>query len=155
MSELGPLNYNLGIAVSRNSSGMMLSHQKYALEILEHDGIGTCKSAATSVDTKAKLGANYGPPVRDPTLYSSLAGALQYLTFTRPDIAYLVQQVCLFMHDPREPHFQALKRILRYIEGTIDHGLHLYLSASTCLITYTDADWGGCPDIRCLTSGYC
>jgi len=45
----------------------------------------------------------------------SLAGALQYLTFTRPDIAYAVQQVCLHMHDPREPHLAALKRILRYI----------------------------------------
>ncbi|GJR00637.1 ribonuclease H-like domain-containing protein [Tanacetum coccineum] len=49
----------------------------------------------------------------DPTLYRSLAGSLQYLTFTRPDITHVVQQVCLYMHDPREPHFSALKRILR------------------------------------------
>ncbi|GJY60252.1 ribonuclease H-like domain-containing protein [Tanacetum coccineum] len=64
-----------------------------------------------------------GDPVSDPTLYRSLAGALQYLTFTRPDISYVVQQVCLFMHDSREPHFFALKRILRYVRGTLDYGL--------------------------------
>ena len=61
----------------------------------------------------------------DASDYRSLAGALQYLTFTRPDIAYAVQQVCLHMHDPREPHLVALKRILRYLQGTLDLGLLL------------------------------
>ncbi|GJZ03537.1 ribonuclease H-like domain-containing protein [Tanacetum coccineum] len=59
----------------------------------------------------SKLGDD-GDPVSDPTLYRSLAGFLQYLTFTRNDISYAVQQVCLYMHDPREPHFLYLKRIL-------------------------------------------
>ncbi|GKA48175.1 ribonuclease H-like domain-containing protein, partial [Tanacetum coccineum] len=76
----------------------------------------------TPIDTKSKMGAD-GDPVSDLTLYWSLAGSLQYLTFTRPDISYAVQQVCLFMHDPREPHFSALKRILRYVRGTLDYEL--------------------------------
>lgn len=59
------------------------------------------------------------------------------------------------MHDPREPHFHALKRILRYVQGTLDHGLHLYASSSTQLTAYSDADWGGCPTTRRSTSGYC
>ena len=59
------------------------------------------------------------------------------------------------MHDPRASHYDALKRILRYIQGTIDHGLHIYPTFSLCLITYTDADWAGFPDTRCSTSGYC
>lgn len=75
--------------------------------------------------------------------------------FTRPDIAYAVQRVCLFMHDPREIHMHALERILRYVQGTITHGLQLYPSATTSLIAYTNADWGGCPDTRRPTSGYC
>ncbi|GKA94790.1 ribonuclease H-like domain-containing protein [Tanacetum coccineum] len=79
----------------------------------------------TPVDTESKLGSD-GDPVSDPTLYRSLAGALQYLTFTCPDISYAVQHICLYMHDPRDPHFTALKRILRYVRGTIDHGLQLY-----------------------------
>ena len=75
-------------------------------------------------------------------------------TFTRPDIAYAVQQVCLHMHDPRAPHLVALKRILRYIRGTLDLGLLLRPSSSTDLVVYTDADWAGCSDTRTSTSGY-
>nr|GEV56080.1 ribonuclease H-like domain-containing protein [Tanacetum cinerariifolium] len=85
----------------------------------------------------------------------SLAGGLQYLTFTRPDISYAVQQICLYMHDPREPHLAALKRILCYIRGTLDFGFHLYSSTTISLVGYTDADWAGCPSTRRSTSGYC
>lgn len=59
------------------------------------------------------------------------------------------------MHDPREEHLNGLKRISRYVQGTVDHGLHLYPSAPRGLITYIDADWGGCPDTRRSTSDYC
>ncbi|GKB13301.1 ribonuclease H-like domain-containing protein [Tanacetum coccineum] len=131
MTDLGPLNYFLGVFVTRNTSGMFLSQQKYATEVLERAGMLTCNPCRTPVDTDSKLAAA-GDPVSDPTLYRRLAGALQYLTFTRPDISYAVQQVCLFMHDPREPHFSALKRILRVY-----------------------ADWAGCPTTRRSTSGYC
>ncbi|XP_071741282.1 uncharacterized protein [Rutidosis leptorrhynchoides] len=82
------------------------------------------------------------------------AGALQYLTFTRPDISYAVQQICLFMHDPREPHLAALRRILRYIHGTMDLGLQLHVSSTTSMVAYSDADWAGCPTTRRSTSGY-
>ncbi|GKB89329.1 ribonuclease H-like domain-containing protein, partial [Tanacetum coccineum] len=77
------------------------------------------------------------------------------LTFARPDLSYAVQQICLYMHDPREPHLVALKRILRYVQGTLDLGLHLYASSITSLVGYTDADWAGCPSRRMSTSGYC
>ena len=90
----------------------------------------------------------------DPTAFRSLAGALQYLTFTRSDISYAVQQICLHMHDPRESHFAALKRLLRYVRGTVDLGLVLHRSSSAELVVYTDADWAGCPDTRRSTSGY-
>ncbi|GJV18301.1 ribonuclease H-like domain-containing protein [Tanacetum coccineum] len=63
------------------------------------------------------------------------------------DISYDVQQVCLCMHAPREPHLAALKRIIRYVRGTLDHGLQLYVSTTTQLTAYTDADWAGCPVI--------
>jgi len=59
------------------------------------------------------------------------------------------------MHDPRTQHMTALKQIIRYIKGTIHHGLHLSPSQVDTLITYTDADWGGCSDTRRSTSGYC
>ncbi|GKE81245.1 ribonuclease H-like domain-containing protein, partial [Tanacetum coccineum] len=154
MTDLGPLNYFLGVSVTRNTSGIFLSQQKYATEILERAGMHTCNPCRTLVDTDFKL-AVAGDPVSDPTLYRRLAGALQYLTFTRPDISYAVQQVCLFMHDPREPHFSALKRILRYVRGTLTSGLQLYSSTTSSLVAYSDADWAGCPTTRRSTSGYC
>lgn len=59
------------------------------------------------------------------------------------------------MHDPRVDHMSALKRIIRYVQGTLDFGLYLYSSSTSTLVSYTDADWGGCPDTRRSTSGYC
>jgi hypothetical protein len=78
-----------------------------------------------------------------------LAFALQYLTFNHLDIAYAIQQICLYMYDPREPHLAALKQILRYLQGTLSLGLILHRSLPTDLVVYTDADWAGCPDTRC------
>jgi len=88
---------------------LWFSQRQYMLELLERAGMAECKPSSTPVDINPKLPAD-GPPVLNPSDYRSLARALQWLTFTRPDIAYAVQQVCLFMHDPREPHLAALKR---------------------------------------------
>ncbi|KAK4358263.1 hypothetical protein RND71_023873 [Anisodus tanguticus] len=155
MKDLAPLSYFLGIVVKRHSDGLFLSQRKYAAEIIKRAGMSSCKSASTPVDTKPKLSAEAGAPDENPTRYRSFAGALQYLTFTKPDITYDVQQVCLFMHDPRVEHMNAIKRIIRYIQGTLDYGLHLYPSSTSALVSYTDADCGGCPDTRRSTSGYC
>ncbi|GJY14763.1 ribonuclease H-like domain-containing protein, partial [Tanacetum coccineum] len=95
---------------------------KYATEVLERAGMLTCNPCRTPVDTDSKLAAA-GDPVSDPTLYRRLAGALQYLTFTRPDISYVVQQ--------------------------------LYSSTTSSLVSYSDADWAGCPTTRRSTSSYC
>ncbi|XP_021768142.1 uncharacterized protein LOC110732499 [Chenopodium quinoa] len=156
MYDSGKLSYFLGISVTLTKDSMILCQSKYEEEIIHKAKMDSCKPVVTPVDIKLKLRPHDGEPMKDPSLYRSLAGALQYLTFTRLDIAYVVQQVCLFMHAPTEPHYNALKRIIRYIKGTSDHGLHLYRSAPTSLISYTYAYWGGCPDItRRSTSGYC
>jgi hypothetical protein len=112
------------------------------------------KSCSTLVDTQAKVSSDMGAPVSDPTAYRSLAGALQYLIFTKIDIAYAVQQVCLHMHDPREPHLTAAKCILRYLQGTLDLGLLIHHASMSDLVVYTDADWAGCLDTHRSTSGY-
>ncbi|GKA14983.1 ribonuclease H-like domain-containing protein [Tanacetum coccineum] len=129
MTDLGALNYFLGISVDHSSTGLFLFQRKYALQLLKRAHMVNCNPSRTPIDTESKLGPE--------------------------DLSYVVQQVCLYMHDPREPHVAALKRILRYVRGTIDFGLQLYASATTSLVGYTDADWAGCPSTRMSTSGYC
>jgi len=119
MTDLGDLHHFLNISVERSSDELFLSQRQYAVELLQRAGMSECHSTATPVDTRTKLSVTDGAPVADPSEYRSIAGALQYLTLTRPDLAYAVQQVCLFMHDPREPHLALLKRILRYVKGTL------------------------------------
>ncbi|RVW75984.1 Retrovirus-related Pol polyprotein from transposon RE1 [Vitis vinifera] len=96
-----------------------------------------------------------GSPFSNPTLYQSLVGALQYLTITRPDIAHAVNSVSQFLHAPTIDHFLAVKRILRYVKGTLHFGLTFRPSTiPSALVAYSDADWAGCPDTRRSTSGY-
>ncbi|XP_066323915.1 uncharacterized mitochondrial protein AtMg00810-like [Miscanthus floridulus] len=114
-----------------------------------------CKPASTSVDVKQKLSAAAGEPTTDGTFYRSITGALQYLTLMRPDIAYAINQACLYMHSPRAAHWNLVKRILRYLRGSINDGIFISASPSNNLTAYSDADWAGCPDTRRLTSGYC
>nr|GEV66360.1 hypothetical protein [Tanacetum cinerariifolium] len=98
--------------------GDLSETRKYVVKILEKTHMVDCNSSRTLIDTESKLGAD-GDLISDPTLYRSLASSLQYLTFTRPDISYAIQLVCLYTHDHRGPHFSALKRILWYIHGTL------------------------------------
>ncbi|GJX45110.1 ribonuclease H-like domain-containing protein [Tanacetum coccineum] len=89
MTDLGALNYFLGISADRTPTGLFLSQKKYALQLLERAHMVTCNPSRTPVDTESKLGPE-GAPVQDPTLYRSLAGGLQYLTFTRPDFRFVL-----------------------------------------------------------------
>ncbi|GJY81981.1 ribonuclease H-like domain-containing protein [Tanacetum coccineum] len=92
MTDLGALNYFLGISAVRHPTGLFLSQKKYARQLLERAHMVNCNPSRTPIDTDSKLGPD-GVPVQDPTLYRSLAGGLQYLTFTRPDLSYAVQQL--------------------------------------------------------------
>ncbi|XP_071678497.1 uncharacterized protein [Lolium perenne] len=118
LKDLGPLHYFLGIEVVRRADGFFLHQRKYAHELLERAGMLNCNPAPTPVDTKAKLSASDGSPASDAPFYRSIVGALQYLTLTRPELQYAVQQVCLHMHAPRDVHWAAVKRILRYVCGS-------------------------------------
>ncbi|CAB4279502.1 unnamed protein product [Prunus armeniaca] len=90
----------------------------------------------------------------DPTFYRSIVGALQCITWTRPDISFIVGQLCQFMHSPHLPHFQATKLLLRYLKGTIDQRL-LFQPRTPTLQAFCDADWASGPFDRRSTSGFC
>jgi hypothetical protein len=115
MKDLSPLHHFLGALVEQQSDDLFLNQHQYAQDILERTGMSDCKPCSMPVDTQAKVSSDLGGPVSDPNAYHSLAGALQYRTFNRPDIAYVVQQVCLHMHNPHEPHLTTATRILRYL----------------------------------------
>ncbi|KAF5470468.1 hypothetical protein F2P56_010982, partial [Juglans regia] len=85
----------------------------------------------------------------------SVVGGLQYLSLTSPDIAYAVNKVCQFMHCPKLPHWTAVKRILKYLKGTLNFGLSFKKSSKLNLQAYTDVDWAGCLDDRRSTGGFC
>lgn len=113
-------------------------------------------SVATPMASTTKLNKTGSAAFSDPSHYRSIVGALQYATITRPEICYAVNKVCQFIAHPLDTHWLAVKRILRYLKGTISSGL-LFTPASPaqpfCLQAYCDADWAANPDDRRSTSG--
>jgi len=154
---MGALHYFLGIQVQRSSDGFFLNQHQYALDLLERAGMQECRPCSTPIDTNGKISGNSGTKLdaAASSSYRSIVGALQYLTMTRPDLQYSVQQACLHMHEPTTDHEALVKRILRYVCGTANLGLHLRSSNSTNIVAYSDADWAGYPDTRHSTSGFC
>ncbi|KAJ6733370.1 hypothetical protein OIU74_005177 [Salix koriyanagi] len=104
-----------------------------------------------TIGFRASKSENY---FRDTTRFRQIVGALQYLTFTRPDICYAINKVCQFMHAPTEDHWAAVKHILRYLKGTSSFGLHLTRDPTLTLHGYTDADWAGSVEDQKSTGGY-
>jgi hypothetical protein len=134
---------------SQSPTGLHLSQRQYAIDLLKRAGMTECHATTTPVDTYAKLSTTSGAPVSNPSYYRIIVGALQYLTLTRQDLSYVVQQVCLYMHALWESHLALVKHILWYIKGTLNFGLHIGVSDPCFVTTYSDADWAGCPDTRC------
>jgi hypothetical protein len=155
VKDMGSIQHFLGISIRRNKHGFFLSQTAYAEDLLERAGMANCNTVTTPADTKPKAAATDGKLIDDATTFRSIAGALQYLTITRPDIAYAVQQVCLHMHAPRDVHQTMLKRVLRYVKGTTHLGVQLRAAPTATITAYSDADWAGCPDTRRSTSGFC
>ncbi|XP_068338887.1 uncharacterized mitochondrial protein AtMg00810-like [Pyrus communis] len=109
------------------------------------------KASATPLNT-SKLDHS-SPLLSNPTEYRALVRGLQYLTWTRPDLSFAVNLVCQFM---RQSHLQAVKRILRYLKGSLDLGLWFPKCAKSLSIhAYSDADWAGCSIHRRSTGGFC
>ncbi|XP_066315734.1 uncharacterized mitochondrial protein AtMg00810-like [Miscanthus floridulus] len=102
--------------------------------------MANCNPIATPADTKPKASTANGKLIDDATTYRSIAGALQYLTITRPDIAYAVEQVCLHMHALRDVHHTMMKRILWYVKGTTSLNIQLRAAPSSMITAYSDTD---------------
>jgi histone deacetylase 1/2 len=156
LKDLGDLHYFLGIEVKRKPDGLVLSQQRYATDVLRRANMWQCNSVDTPISTSEKLSITEGCSLgdEDSTNYRSVVGALQYLTLTRPDLSFVVNKVCQFLHSPTTAHWSAVKRILRYVKGTLAMSLKLRKSSSTLVSAFSDADWAGCVDDRRSTGGF-
>jgi hypothetical protein len=83
-----------------------------------------------------------------------IVGVLQYLTLTRPDLAFPVNKVCQFLHSPTGVHGAAVKRIVRYLKQSTRVGLKIEKSKSLLVSGFSDVDWAGCFDDRRSTGGF-
>ena len=107
------------------------------------------------MSSSAKLSCNAASIKVDPTLYRSMIGSLLYLTASRLDIAFSVEVCARFQATPKESHLTAVKRIIRYINGTSDYGIWYSRDSNECLAGYSNADWAGFIDDRKSTSDGC
>ena len=112
------------------------------------------KVVGTPLITIGSLVLKDGSPPANATEYRSVIGALQYLNLTRPDISFSVNKLSQFMHCPTESHWIATKHLLRYLKGTIFHGLHLRMHRNPSLYAFSDADWAKNLDDRASTTAY-
>ncbi|PKU82870.1 Retrovirus-related Pol polyprotein from transposon TNT 1-94 [Dendrobium catenatum] len=154
LKQLGDIALFLGIQTIRTPEGLFLTQHHYAEKILKDFNFTDCKSAPTPSTIKSKQQPSDLQLLPDPTIYRRTAGSLQYLSITRPDIAFATNQICQHMHQPTNSDLQALKRLLRYIKGTLTYGLPIHIG-DLSLRTYTDADWASDMTDRKSISGYC
>lgn len=155
MKDLGLASYFLGLEISRHSDGYFVSQRKYTQDLIEMAGLSDDKIVDTPLEMNVKYSRNDGSPISDPTLYRAIVGSLVYLTVTRPDIAHAVQLVSQFVSDPRQLHFTAVHRIIRYLRSTPMHGLSYLHKSPLELRGFSDANYAGCPDTARSTTGYC
>ena len=110
--------------------------------------------APSPFQSEVKLSVTCTSPEVDATLYRQLVKKLLYLTHTRPDLSFAVGLVAWFMQNPRESHWKAAKRILRYVRGTVQFGIHYSVEAAPLLVGFTDSDWVGDLEDQKSTTGY-
>jgi len=166
------LSYYLGIEVRQGKEHISLGQHAYAEKLLERGGMADCKPCATPMEERLKLSKHSTAAKVDATRYRSIVGGLRYLTHTRTDVAFAVGYVSRFMEDPREDHWMAVKRLLRYVKGSLDQaiifpkrggkgGLRLTIFSETPpktegepeLTVFSDADMAGDIDGRRSTYG--
>ncbi|XP_020267083.1 uncharacterized protein LOC109842648 [Asparagus officinalis] len=140
MMDNGLISYFLGIKVKQQQEGIFISQKNYMKEILEKFKMNECNPVNTPIAIGMKLSREGDRRFMDSTLFKRLVGSLRYLTITRPDITYGVGLVSRYMETPKESHWLAAKRILRYIKGTLNLGLFYAYNKNAQLVGYSDSD---------------
>ncbi|GKA37906.1 hypothetical protein Tco_0724471 [Tanacetum coccineum] len=137
MSMMGKMTFFLGLQISQSPRCIFINQSNYALEIIKKYDMLSSDPVDTPMVDKSKLDKDLERKPVDPTHYHGMISSLMYLTSSRPT----------------EKHLHAVKRIFRYLKGTIDMGLWYSKDSCITLTSYADADHAGCQDIRQSTSG--
>ncbi|GJT76235.1 retrovirus-related pol polyprotein from transposon TNT 1-94 [Tanacetum coccineum] len=153
MSLMGEMKFFLGLQIHQSPKGIFINQAKYALEILKKHNMDNCHSIGTPLATKPKLDVDLsGEPV-DQSDYRSKIGSLMYLTSSRPDLVQAVCYCARYQARPTQKHLKEVKRIFKYLKGTINMGLWYPKDSGFELTAFSDADHAGCLDTRKSTSG--
>ncbi|XP_019228344.1 PREDICTED: uncharacterized protein LOC109209517 [Nicotiana attenuata] len=154
IKDLGSLHYFLGLEVMYVSDGILVNQRKFALELVEEFGCTDSKPTSSPLALGLNLSSDVGSLLSDPSLYRRLIGKLNFLTHTRPDMAYTVQHLSQFMQTPRQPHLDAALHTVCYIKGLSGLGLHFSSHFSFSMVAFCDLDWASCRDSRRSVSGF-
>jgi hypothetical protein len=155
MSMMGELNFFLGLQVKQSKEGIFINQAKYTRDLLKKFGMDSASPMKTPMSPATKLDKDEQGKSVEITLYRGMIGSLLYLTASRPDIMFATCLCARFQADPKESHITAVKRIFRYLKGTINLGIWYPKQGSFDLAGYSDADFAGCRIDRKSTSGTC
>ncbi|KAK8954855.1 hypothetical protein KSP39_PZI002166 [Platanthera zijinensis] len=155
MSSMGELKFFLGLQVKQTDDGLSISQSKFTKELIKKYGMESSSTMRTPMGTSMPICKDEtGKPV-DESLYRGIVGSLLYLTASRPDIMYATCVCARYQACPKESHYTAVKRILRYLKGTPTLGLWYPRNRDFLLTSYSDADFAGCREDRKSTTGTC
>ncbi|GJX52752.1 retrovirus-related pol polyprotein from transposon TNT 1-94, partial [Tanacetum coccineum] len=153
MSMMGKISFFLGLQIFQNPRGIFINQSKYALESLKKYGFDSCDPVDTPMVEKSKLDEDKEGKAVDPSHYRGMIGTLLYLIASRPDLQFAICMCARYQARPTEKHLLAVKRIFRYLRGTVNRGLWYPKDSSIALTAFADADHAGCQDTRRSTSG--
>jgi hypothetical protein len=155
MTDSGTCKFVLGIELIDNADGSVtLCQRRYIDDILKRFGMEDCKPVATPVDISAKIDFDDESPLADVPFREAVGALMHLMCATRPDISFAVGMVSRFMESPKDVHWTAVKRILRYLQGTKTHGVRFDPSLGLDFQAFSDADWAGDVSDRKSTSGF-
>ncbi|GJX33332.1 retrovirus-related pol polyprotein from transposon TNT 1-94 [Tanacetum coccineum] len=153
MSMMGQISFFLGLQISQNPRGIFINQSKYANEILKKFDLHKSDPVDTLMVERTKMDEDLpGIPV-DQTQYRSMIGSLMYLIASRPNLVFDVCMCARYQSKPTKKHLEVVKRVFRYLQGTINIGLWYPKDTAMALTAYADADHAGCQDTRRSTSG--